>query len=42
MSQLEKVKELIELADNSRLSNDEIKVIIKNQRKRIKSYSNWK
>lgn len=34
-TQEEKVKELIELADNSKLSNDEIKVIIKNQRKRI-------
>ncbi|MFK7059701.1 Shedu anti-phage system protein SduA domain-containing protein [Flavobacterium oreochromis] len=34
-SQEEKVKELIELAENSKLSNDEIKVIIKNQRKRI-------
>lgn len=34
-TQEEKVKELIELAENSKLSNDEIKVIIKNQRKRI-------
>lgn len=34
-SQEEKVKELIELAENSKLSNNEIKVIIKNQRKRI-------
>jgi|SRR5690554_4339884 len=34
-SQEDKVKELIELAENSKLSNDEIKVIIKNQRKRI-------
>lgn len=33
-SQEEKVKELIELAENSKLSNEEIKVIIKNQRKR--------
>lgn len=34
-SQEEKVKELIELTENSKLSNDEIKAIIKNQRKRV-------
>lgn len=33
-TQEEKVKELVELAENSKLSNEEIKVIIKNQRKR--------
>jgi hypothetical protein len=33
-SQEEKVKELIELAENSKLTNDELKIIIKNQRKK--------